>query len=116
MAAVEQATGLRNVTTPFCGLAAPILSAVKILAIPLALVVLATELAFLQRGLMTTSLDGLQWLACVGLALILPIVVEVDKWIRRRRVSAPAPSAAVEVVNPQRALAGAAAGSSGVHA
>ena len=46
---------------------------------------LATELAFLQRALLTQSLTGPQWLACLGLALVLPIVVEVDKWLRRRQ-------------------------------
>jgi Ca2+-transporting ATPase len=57
---------------------------------------------------MTTSLDGLQWLACLGLALILPIVVEADKWIRRRRLPTPAPPPAVDVVDPQGARSGAA--------
>ena len=60
----------------------------------------ASRLGFMQRGLQTQSLDGLQWLACLGLALILPVVVEVDKWIRRRHLSAPAASAPVVVVSP----------------
>jgi Ca2+-transporting ATPase len=72
-------------------------------------VILATELAFLQKALLTTSLDGLQWLACLGLALILPIVVEVDKWIRRRRLPAPPPPPPTEVVDPARALTSATA-------
>jgi Ca2+-transporting ATPase len=86
-----------------------VLGAVKVLVIPAALVVLATELDFMQRGLLTASLDGLQWLAGLGLALVLPIVVEGDKWIRRRRQPSPAPSNAAEVVNPARALTGASA-------
>jgi Ca2+-transporting ATPase len=97
-------SGLVMRRDPTSGLTPPILGALKVLAIPVALVVLATELGFLQRGLMTTSLDGLQWLACLGLALILPIVVEADKWIRRRRLPGPAPAPVVDVVNPQRAL------------
>jgi Ca2+-transporting ATPase len=92
---------------PTSGLTPPILGALKVLAMPVVLVVLATELGFLQRGLMTTSLDGLQWLACLGLALILPVVVEADKWIRRRRLPTPAPFPAVDVVDPQRARNGA---------
>jgi len=62
------------------------------------MIVLATQLPGLQAGLLTTTLSGLQWLECVGLALLLPLVVEVGKWIRRRR----APAAAV--VDAQRAL------------
>ncbi len=69
------------------------------------LVVLATELDFLQKGLLTQSLTGQQWLACLGLALVLPIVVEVDKWIRRRQQPAPAPLDPAGVVNPGRAVA-----------
>jgi Ca2+-transporting ATPase len=102
-------SGLVMRRDPSSGLVPPILSALKVLAIPVALVVLATELGFLQRGLLTQSLDGLQWLACLGLALILPIVVEVDKWIRRRRHQTPAAPEAVEVVvNPARAIPAAA--------
>jgi Ca2+-transporting ATPase len=100
-------SGLVMRRDPSSGLTPPILNAVKILVIPAALVVLATELRFLQKGLLTQSLTGLQWLACLGLALIVPIVVEVDKWIRRRRLPAPAPPSAVEAVNPRRAIAAA---------
>ena len=35
---------------------------------------------------MTTTLTGLQWLAVIGLALLLPLVIEAGKWIRRRRM------------------------------
>jgi Ca2+-transporting ATPase len=100
-------SGLVMRRDPSSGLTPPVLNAVKILVIPAALVVLATELDFMQRGLLTQSLDGLQWLACIGLALILPIVVEVDKWIRRRRLPTPAPPKAIEVVNPGRAMSAA---------
>ena len=34
---------------------------------------------------MTTSLTGGQWLACMGWALIVPVVIETEKVIRRRR-------------------------------
>ena len=92
---------------PSSGLTPPILSAVKILVIPTALLVLATELEFMQKGLLTQPLTGLQWLACIGLALVVPIVVEVDKWIRRRQQPAPAPLDPAGVVNPGRAVAAA---------
>jgi P-type Ca2+ transporter type 2C len=98
-------SGLVMRRDPSSGLVPPILGAVKILVMPAALMVLATELAFLQRGLLTQSLTGLQWLACLGLALILPVVVELDKWIRRRHITAPAPASPPEVVAPTRALA-----------
>jgi hypothetical protein len=43
------------------------------------------------------------------LALVLPIVVEVDKWIKRRRMSTTvAPEPVEVVVNPARAVTAAA--------
>jgi Ca2+-transporting ATPase len=88
------------------GLGPPILSAVKILALPVILLVLSTELGFVQRGLLTQSLTGLQWLACLGLAIVLPIVVEIDKWIRRRHLPAAITTGpAVVAVAPRRAIA-----------
>ena len=68
---------------PESGLAAPIINALKILSIPVLFTVAAVEIGFLQNLLLTTSLSGGQWLACIGLALIVPIVVELDKAIRR---------------------------------
>jgi Ca2+-transporting ATPase len=94
---------------PSSGLTPPILGAVKVLVLPTVLLVLATELQFLQKGLLTQPLTGLQWLACIGLALVVPIVVEVDKWIRRRRHPAAAPPDPVSVVTPARAVAAAVA-------
>jgi Ca2+-transporting ATPase len=96
-------SGLVMRRDPTSGLLPPILSAVKVLLAPLALLVLATELDFLQRGLLTQSLSGWQWLACLGLALTLPIVVEGDKWVRRRQAPAPAPLDAAATVAPDRA-------------
>jgi Ca2+-transporting ATPase len=43
----------------------------------------------MQKGLLTQSLTGPQWLACLGLALVAPVVVELDKAIRGRRRPAP---------------------------
>jgi Ca2+-transporting ATPase len=50
-------------------------------------VVLATQFEFLQRWLLTTSLNKAQWGAVLGLALVMPLVVEIDKWIQRLRSS-----------------------------
>jgi P-type Ca2+ transporter type 2C len=97
-------SGLVMRRDPTSGLLPPILSAVKWLAIPAALVVLATELPFLQRGLLTHALTGPQWLVCIGLALVLPVVVEIDKWVRRRRHPQPAAYSAEAAVNPARAV------------
>ena len=97
-------SGLVMRRDPTSGLVPPVLPAVKILVIPAALIVLATELGFLQRGLLTQSLSGPQWLACLGLSLILPIVVEVDKWMRRRRSQSPLGFAPELAVSPARAL------------
>ena len=77
---------------PESGLAPPLLVAVKWLSIPLALTVAAVEIGFLQRLLGTTGLDGRQWLVALALGLVVPVVVELEKWIRRaairRRASA----------------------------
>ncbi|WP_072804219.1 cation-translocating P-type ATPase [Rhodococcoides yunnanense] len=69
---------------PESGLTSPILTAVKILSIPVVVTVFAVEAGFLQDLLMTTSLTGGQWLACIGWSLIIPVVVEVEKAVRRR--------------------------------
>jgi Ca2+-transporting ATPase len=98
-------SGLVMRRDPTSGLVQPVLPAVKVLAIPAALVIVATEIGFLQRGLMTQPLTGDQWLACLGLSVVLPVVVELDKWVRRRRSRGPLALAPEEVVNPQRALA-----------
>jgi P-type Ca2+ transporter type 2C len=97
-------SGLVMRRDPTSGLVPPILSAVKWLAIPIVLVVLSTELPFLQRALLTQPLTGWQWLACIGLALVLPAVVEADKLVRRRRHRQPVGYAAETAVNPARAV------------
>ncbi len=97
-------SGLVMRRDPSSGLVPPILSAVKWLAIPIVLVVLSTELPFLQRALLTQPLTGWQWLACIGLALVLPAVVEADKLVRRRRHQQPVGYAAETAVNPARAV------------
>ena len=76
---------LTNRRDPGSGLAPPILKALAVALVPVALIALATMLPGLQHGLMTTSLTGPQWRASIGLALVLPLVVETSKWVRRRR-------------------------------
>jgi Ca2+-transporting ATPase len=49
------------------------------------------------------SLTGLQWLACIGLAFVMPIVVEIDKWVHRRRQRPPGPVQVEVAVAPARA-------------
>ena len=80
---------LTNRRDPASGLEAPILKALAISVVPVVMLVLGTQLPSLQSGLATQALTGRQWLACIGLALLLPAVVEGSKWIRRRRVPGP---------------------------
>ena len=89
---------LANRRDPASGLEPPLLKALGISLVPFAMLVLATELPGLQKGLLTTSLTGREWLACFGLAALLPLVVESGKWLRRRR----APSSGA--IDPRRAL------------
>jgi Ca2+-transporting ATPase len=95
---------LTNRRDPTSGLTAPILQALAISLVPVALIVLATQLPGLQAALLTTSLTGPQWLESVGLALVLPLVIEVSKWIRRRRAPAIGPVDAQHAVAPSRAV------------
>ena len=53
--------------------------------VPLVLTILAIELPLFNRMIDTMSLTGGQWLLIAGLALVLPIVIEIDKGIRRAR-------------------------------
>jgi len=96
---------LTNRRDPTTGLTPPVLKALLISAVPASLVFLATELPRLQGALLTTSLMGLQWLAVVGLALLLPVTIETSKWVRRRRAVRRAPVDAVRAVTPERAVA-----------
>jgi Ca2+-transporting ATPase len=89
---------LTNRRDPASGLVPPILKAAAIGLIPVGLIVLATRVDFLQHSLLTQPLTGMQWLACLGLALALPVAIETSKLIRRRR----APEVAID---PRRAVA-----------
>jgi Ca2+-transporting ATPase len=102
---------ITNRRDPGSGLSAPLLKALAISLVPAVLIVLATELPGLQQGLLTTSLTGREWLACLGLAALLPLTVEGGKWIRRRRIARALPIDAQRAVSPGRALTGAGGGS-----
>jgi P-type Ca2+ transporter type 2C len=81
---------LTNRRDPASGLSAPILKAAAISVVPVVMIVLATQLPTLASGLLTQALTGREWLACLGLALLLPVVIEANKWIERRRLATPA--------------------------
>jgi P-type Ca2+ transporter type 2C len=95
---------LANRRDPASGFEPPILKGLGISLISVALIVLATELPGLQHGLLTTELTGKEWLACFGLAALLPAVVEASKWIRRRRASEANLIDVQRAVTPDRAL------------
>ncbi len=99
---------LTNRRDPASGLSSPLLKALGISLFPLAMIVLATELPGLQKGLLTTSLTGKEWLACFGLAALLPLVIETGKWLRRRRAPKPGPVDLQRALAPERALSEAA--------
>jgi len=52
----------------------------------------AVELTMLQRLLDTVSLTGNEWLTVIGLSLLMPAVVLVDKTIQLRRQEREAPT------------------------
>ena len=65
--------------------AAPIFPYLKWIGLGALVTWLAVELPLLQRVLDTVSLTGAQWLVVVGLSLIAPTLVEIDKGIGRWR-------------------------------
>jgi Ca2+-transporting ATPase len=82
---------ITNRRDPASGLTPPVLKAVLISVFPIVMIFLGTELPALRSGLLTQPLSGRQWLACIGLALLLPIVIEGSKWFRRRSLPQPGP-------------------------
>jgi Ca2+-transporting ATPase len=97
---------ITNRRDPTTGLLPPILKAAGISMITVVLILLATRVDFLQQSLLTQPLTGPQWLACILLALALPVTVEGVKWIHRVR----SPRAVVDArlaVAPARARIGA---------
>jgi len=78
--------------------------ALAVAIVPVTMIVLATELPGLQKGLLTTSLTGREWVACFGLAALLPVVIEASKWFRRRRAPEAAVTDLTRAVAPARAV------------
>jgi Ca2+-transporting ATPase len=100
---------LVNRRDPTSGLTPPIAKALAIGLTPVAMLFLATQLPTLQSGLLTVPLTGGQWLVCAGLALLLPIAVELSKVIRRRRQRTPTTLSPERAVAPTRAWSAASA-------
>ncbi|WP_298134764.1 cation-transporting P-type ATPase [Micropruina sp.] len=91
--------------SPGSGLSAPIMGAVKILLIPTAMTVLAVQWGWLSGVLGTVPLNSDEWMTVLGLSLILPVVVELYKLLRRDAAKAPEPDGGLGNVLPERALA-----------
>lgn len=71
--------------TPGSSFAAPLLRPLGLSLLAGFIMLLTTELGFLQQWLDTVPLTGGQWLVCVGLSLVFAIAVELDKvWQRHR--------------------------------
>jgi Ca2+-transporting ATPase len=97
--------GLTNRRDPGSGLTPPILTALGVSLVPIAMIFLATQLPSLQPGMLTQPLSGPQWLAAIGLALALPVVIEGSKWFRRRRAPEEAVFEVTSAVAPDRSPA-----------
>ncbi len=78
-------TGLAVRRDPDPGLSAPLLRPLQILAAPIILTFLTTELPFFQKFLTTTALNATEWAASIALASIVFIAIELEKLIRRSR-------------------------------
>ena len=94
---------LVNRRDPTSGLTSPVAKALAIGLVPVVMLFLSTQLPTLQAGLLTTPLTPHEWLASAGLAALLPIVVELGKWVRRRRPHEPPQLAPEYAVSPSRA-------------
>ena len=89
---------LANRRDPASGFESPLLKALAVSLFPVLMLALATELPGLQHTLLTTSLTSREWFACLGLAALLPVVIEAGKWIRRRKMASSR-------LDPEQALA-----------
>jgi P-type Ca2+ transporter type 2C len=93
-----------NRRDPASGFGPPILTALLIALITVVALLLGTQLPTLQQALLTTTLTPSEWLVCLGLAALLPVVVEISKAIRRRRTPKPGQVDVQHAVNPERAV------------
>jgi len=50
-----------------------------------AITIAAVEVGFFQRLLETVALTGSQWFVVLGLSLLAPLVIGVDRWLQLRR-------------------------------
>ncbi len=100
-ATVLSGISLRRLREP--GFTAPLLDALKISAIPIVLIVLSTEIGFMQEILVTQSLTAGQWMTVTLLAVVTPVVIEVDKAITRARHPHLMALSVDDAVAPQRA-------------
>ena len=68
---------LTNRRDPGTGLAPPVLRALGVSLVPITMLVLATQLPSLQRGMLTQPLTGPQWLLTIGLAVLFILQVSI---------------------------------------
>lgn len=85
MALGTVATGLATRRDPESGITPPAAQALGILAIPVVLAIVTTTWSPFQKLLQTQALTAEQWIVSLGLALIVLVVVETEKALRRRR-------------------------------
>jgi Ca2+-transporting ATPase len=91
-----------NRRDPASGFGPPILKALAIAGIPVVMLLLATQLPTFQQALLTTSLSQLEWITCLALAAVLPLVVEISKAVRRRAARVGEPVEVQQAVSPER--------------
>jgi P-type Ca2+ transporter type 2C len=77
-------TGFTMHRTPGSSFATPFLRPLAFTLLAVLIMLLSTELGFLQAWLDTVALSGGEWLICFGLALFFAVVVETDKAFQRR--------------------------------
>ncbi len=98
-------SGLVMRRSPGSGLAAPVAGALKILLIPAGLTVIGVQWSGLGDLLGTVPLSGDQWIRAVGWSLVLPVVVELYKLVRRGTTAKePEPENGLGALLPERAL------------
>ena len=92
-------SGLSLRRDPESGLGAPLLKALGVLSVPAVLTVFSTTWQPLQQLLTTQALTGEQWLAVAGLAIVVLLIIETEKLLRRGRQNVDrAPADPVDVL------------------
>ena len=97
---LSSAVALRR--DPDYGFRAPWGKAITMLVWPVVVLVLSTELGFLQSWIDTTSLTGTQWLICIVLSVVVTAVISIDTHFRHVKATTPAPTVR-EAVDPAHA-------------